>query len=174
MTLFPFSLLSLRRIVSFVLLPTGWTIYLSRRTNEELFTAAFALFRSSADKLRIEIKINRQNDIPQVITHNAAERNELRTGVFVPIVQQQAVSTNTIGAALFDKGVDPFGLLRCDPDYNFTHLAFRPAELSALRGFSCPVASLRRFAVPFSVYDFVIRLIEIKQSVKLCQTRCLF
>ena len=72
-TFVPFSLLSLRRIVSFVLLPTGWTIYLSRRTNEELFTAAFALFRPSADKFCVEIKVNRQNDIPQVITHDAAE-----------------------------------------------------------------------------------------------------
>ena len=66
-----FALLSLRRIVSFVLFTTGWTIYLSRRTNVELFSAAFALFCSAADKLRIEIKINRQNDISRGTRLNA-------------------------------------------------------------------------------------------------------
>lgn len=106
MTLVSFPLLSLRRIVSFILLPAGWAIYLSRRTNEELFAAAFALLRPAADKLRIEIKVNRQNDVPQVATHNTAERDQLRAGVLIPIVQQQAVPADTIGAALFDKRID--------------------------------------------------------------------
>lgn len=106
MTLVSFSLLPLRGIVSFVLLPTGWAVHLSRRTNEELFTAAFALFRPAADKLRVEIEVNRQNDVPQVVTHNAAERYKLRTGVLVPVVQQQAVPADAVGATFFDKRID--------------------------------------------------------------------
>ena len=138
MTLISFSLLSERYVLSFVLLPTGRTIYLPRRPDNEFFPTALASFRSASDKLRVQIEVNRQYGSQQIVAHDPAERYELWAGVFVPIVQQQTVTANTVCAPLFYKGIDPLGLLRRDPDYNFTHLKSAPAEFIGSAGFLLP------------------------------------
>ena len=117
MTLIPFSLLPFGSFFFFIRLAASLAIYLSWRHDKEALPAAFALARLAADKLPIQIGVNRKNHVQQIVTHDPAERYELRAGMLVAVVEQQAVSADAVAAPFFDKRVNSLGLLRCDFDH---------------------------------------------------------
>ena len=101
MTLIPFTPLTFGGFFFFIRLAAGLAIYLSRRPDKEVLPAAFAFARLAADKLPIQIGVNRKNHVQQIVAHDPAERYELRAGMLVAVVEQQAVAANMVAAAFF-------------------------------------------------------------------------